>query len=66
MNTETSSKGRPAICMPMGIPWLDMPTGAMREGDRRSTVVFAIYELTDGRFTRIRTARLAGAQESGR
>jgi len=42
--------------------WPDMPTGPMREGDTRSAAVFAIYELADGRFTRIRTARLASVQ----
>lgn len=46
--------------------WPDMPSGPMRTGDRRSTVVFAIYELADGRFTRIRTARVAGAQAASR
>lgn len=46
--------------------WPDMPTGPMRKGDTRSSVVFAIYELANERFTRIRTARLVGAQGAGR
>ena len=44
--------------------WPDMPTGAMRTGDTRMRVSFAMYDIADGRFTRIRTARFSppGAQ----
>lgn len=39
--------------------WPDMPTGAMRAGDTRMRVSFAMYDIVDGRFTRIRTARFS-------
>ena len=39
--------------------WPDMPTGAMREGDRRESVNFVTYDIADGRFTKIRTANFA-------
>lgn len=39
--------------------WADMPTGPMRAGDRRQSVNFAFYEIADGTFTRIRTARFS-------
>ena len=39
--------------------WPDMPTGAMRAGDARMRVSFAMYDIADGRFTRIRTARFS-------
>ena len=39
--------------------WPDMPTGPMRAGDARMRVSFAMYEIADGRFTRIRTARFS-------
>jgi hypothetical protein len=46
--------------------WPDMPTGAMREGDTRTTVSFAIYELAGDRFARIRTARFARFEGTAR
>jgi len=39
--------------------WPDMPTGAMRAGDTRMRVSFAMYDIADGCFTRIRTARFS-------
>ena len=39
--------------------WPDMPTGAMRAGDTRMRVSFAMYDIADGQFTRIRTARFS-------
>ena len=39
--------------------WPEMPTGAMRQGDRRRSIVFAVYDIADGHFARIRTARFA-------
>ena len=36
--------------------WPDMPTGPMRTGDTRQRVSFAMYDIAEGRFTRIRTA----------
>lgn len=43
--------------------WPDMPTGAMRAGDRRESVNFVAYDIADGRFTRIRTANFARSNE---
>ena len=39
--------------------WPDMSTGPMRAGDQRQSVNFAFYEVADGAFTRIRTARFS-------
>jgi len=39
--------------------WPDMPTGSMRAGDARMRVSFAMYDIAEGRFTRIRTARFS-------
>jgi len=39
--------------------WPDMPTGPMRAGDERQSVNFAFYEIAEGVFTRIRTARFS-------
>ena len=39
--------------------WPDMPTGAMRAGDMRMRVSFAMYDIAEDRFTRIRTARFS-------
>jgi hypothetical protein len=39
--------------------WPDMPTGPMRIGDRRESVNFALYDIADGVFTRVRTARFS-------
>lgn len=39
--------------------WPDMPTGAMRSGDTRQSVSFVFYDIADGRFTRIRSARFS-------
>jgi len=44
--------------------WPDMPTGAMRAGDTRQRVSFAMYDIADGRFARIRTARFVSAGEN--
>jgi len=38
--------------------WPDMPTGAMRSGERRQSVNLVWYDVVDCRFTRIRSARL--------
>ena len=37
--------------------WLDMPTGPMRKGDRSRTQNFVWYEIENGRFSHIRSAR---------
>lgn len=37
--------------------WPDLPTGAMRAGDRRESVSFILYDIADARFTRVRSAR---------
>ena len=42
--------------------WPDMPTGAMRAGDTRMRVSFAMYDIAGGHFTRIRTARFSPAE----
>jgi len=39
--------------------WPDMPTGPVRAGDMRMRVSFAMYDIADDRFTRIRTARFS-------
>ncbi len=39
--------------------WPDMPTGAMQVGDRRQSVSFIFYDIADGHFTRIRSARFS-------
>jgi hypothetical protein len=39
--------------------WPDMPTGAMRAGDQRQSVNFAMYDIAGGLFTRVRTARFS-------
>jgi ketosteroid isomerase-like protein len=36
--------------------WLDFPTGALRKGETRRSQNFISYDITDGRFTRIRAA----------
>ena len=36
--------------------WPDFPGGAMRNGQRRQSVNFALYDIRDGVFVRIRTA----------
>ena len=41
------------------VDWPDMPTCAMRAGERRESVNFIRYDIADGRFTRIRSARLS-------
>ncbi len=42
--------------------WPDMPTGAMQAGDRRASIAFVVYDIADGRFTRIRSARFSAAE----
>ena len=37
--------------------WADFPTGALLRGQRRQSINFAMYDIADGRFTRIRSAR---------
>jgi len=37
--------------------WPDFPTGPLARGDRRESVNFIIYDLADGKFARIRSAR---------
>lgn len=36
--------------------WPDFPTGPLVRGQERRSVNFAFYDLSDGRFTRIRSA----------
>jgi hypothetical protein len=37
--------------------WPDFPTGPLVRGETRQSVNFAFYDLADGKFTRIRSAR---------
>ncbi|BAK65620.1 hypothetical protein SLG_09450 [Sphingobium sp. SYK-6] len=37
--------------------WPDFPTGPLTKGARRQSINFAFYDIADGRFTRIRSAR---------
>lgn len=37
--------------------WPDFPTGPLMQGQRRQSINFAFYDLVDGKFTRIRSAR---------
>lgn len=39
--------------------WPDFPTGPLQKGQRRRSVNFAFYDIAEGRFTRIRSARFA-------
>ena len=39
--------------------WPEMPTGPMKAGDRRESLIFAFYDIVHGQFARIRTARFA-------
>ena len=42
--------------------WPDMPTGAMAKGDTRQSVNFIFYDIVEGRFARVRSARFARGQ----
>jgi ketosteroid isomerase-like protein len=37
--------------------WPDFPTGPLAKGERRESVNFIVYDVADGRFVRIRSAR---------
>lgn len=37
--------------------WPDFPTGGLEAGERRQSINFAFYDIQDGGFTRIRSAR---------
>ncbi len=37
--------------------WPDFPTGPLAKGERRQSINFAFYDIADGKFTRIRSAR---------
>lgn len=37
--------------------WPDFPTGPLTKGVRRQSINFAFYDIADGSFTRIRSAR---------
>ncbi|GAA5052814.1 hypothetical protein GCM10023208_14120 [Erythrobacter westpacificensis] len=39
--------------------WPDFPTGPLEKGDRRQSINFAFYDIGNGLFTRIRSARFA-------
>lgn len=39
--------------------WLELSTGPIRAGERRQSVNFIFYDIADGRFTRIRSARFS-------
>lgn len=39
--------------------WPDFPTGPFTRGQRRQSLNFALYEIEDGRFQRVRSARFA-------
>jgi ketosteroid isomerase-like protein len=43
--------------------WLDMPTGPMRKGDRIRSQNFVWYEIKDGKFVHIRSARYRRMEE---
>lgn len=45
--------------------WPDFPTGALTQGQRRASLNFALYDIDDGRFTRIRSARFARLADGG-
>lgn len=42
--------------------WPGMPTGPMKKGDRRESVNFILYDIADGHFARVRSARFSGGQ----
>lgn len=44
--------------------WPDMPTGPMRAGDRRESTAIIFYDIGNGVFTRIRSARLSPNPEA--
>jgi alkanesulfonate monooxygenase SsuD/methylene tetrahydromethanopterin reductase-like flavin-dependent oxidoreductase (luciferase family) len=46
--------------------WPDFPTGPLKAGDVRQSVNVAFYDIVDGRFARIRSARLSPRPEGGR
>ena len=39
------------------VDWPDFPTGPLRKGERRQSINFAFYDIADGLFVRIRSAR---------
>lgn len=39
--------------------WPDMPTGPLKAGDTRESVNFVMYDVADGHFTRVRSARFS-------
>jgi SnoaL-like domain len=45
--------------------WPDFPTGPFVRGQRRQSLNFALYEIEDGRFKRIRSARFARLPDGG-
>ena len=45
--------------------WPDFPTGAFTRGQRRQSLNFALYEIEDGRFVRVRSARFARLTDGG-
>jgi hypothetical protein len=45
--------------------WPDFPTGAFTLGQRRRSINFALYEIEDGRFVRVRSARFARLADGG-
>ena len=45
--------------------WPDMPTGAMAAGDQRQSVNFIMYDIAEGRFTRVRSARFSSRKGAG-
>jgi hypothetical protein len=45
--------------------WPDFPTGPFTRGQRRQSLNFALYEIEDGRFKRVRSARFARLPSEG-
>lgn len=39
------------------VDWPEFPTGPLKAGDKIGSISFVFYDIRDGRFTRIRSAR---------
>lgn len=45
--------------------WPDFPTGPLTRGQRRASLNFALYEIEEGLFKRVRSARFARLPDGG-
>jgi len=45
--------------------WLDFPTGPLTRGQRRASINFVLYEIENGLFKRVRSARFATLPNGG-